>query len=161
MSDSEIALGEAPDPALVLRERVRIVLVRPLQPGNVGSVARAMANMGLRRLVIVDPPAFDLERARWMAAGGAALLDQAQFVGSVAQAVAGCALALGTTARVRRWAWPVISPRTLAQRCQSTVSSTSETVEAPVSIEPYNTPLRYHCADPPPLAPPVALQVTT
>lgn len=85
-----------------------MVLVRPVQPGNVGGVARAMANMGLGQLVLVDPPAFDLERARWMAAGGAGLLDRARFVATVAQAVEGCTLVLGTTARVRRWGWPVV-----------------------------------------------------
>lgn len=109
--------GEAhPELGQLLREQVRVVLVRPVQPGNVGAAARAMANMGLRQLVLVDPPAFDLERARWMAAGGAELLDQARFVGTVAEAVAGCALAVGTTARLRRWGWPTTDHHALARQ---------------------------------------------
>ena len=36
-------------------ERVRIVLVRPIRPGNVGAVCRAMVNMGLADLVLVSP----------------------------------------------------------------------------------------------------------
>ena len=46
---------------------LRIVLVRPQQPGNIGVAARALANHGITDLVLVDPPAFDAERARWMA----------------------------------------------------------------------------------------------
>jgi len=99
-----------------LREDIRIVLVNPLFPGNVGGAARAMKNMGLRRLVLVDPPAFDMERARWMAAGGKDLLETAEIVSSVEEAVADCALAVGCTARSRRWNWPVIEPAALAEK---------------------------------------------
>jgi len=99
-----------------LREDIRIVLVNPLFPGNVGSAARAMKNMGLRRLVLVDPPAFDMERARWMAAGGKDLLEKAEIVSSVEEAVADCTLAVGCTARSRRWNWPVVEPSALAQK---------------------------------------------
>ena len=67
---------------------VFVVLVRPLQPGNVGTAARAIANHGLGGLVLVDPPAFDPERARWMAPGAAEVIDRARFVGSVREAVA-------------------------------------------------------------------------
>jgi tRNA/rRNA methyltransferase len=88
----------------------RIVLVHPLFPGNVGAAARAMANTGVDELVLVDPPAFDMERARWMATGGVPLLERARFVGDVAEAVEGCVLAVGTSARPRRWGWPVWSP---------------------------------------------------
>ena len=101
------------DPEQTLREGVRIVLVRPIHPGNVGATARAMKNMGLRRLVVVDPPCFDLERARWMAGGGRDVLEAAQFVPDVASAVGDCDLAVGCTARMRRWDWPVWEPAAL------------------------------------------------
>ncbi len=100
-----------------LREQVRIVLVRPQHPGNVGSTARAMKNMGLRRLVIVDPPALDMERARWMATSARDLLDEVTFAATVAEAVADCELAVATTSRGRRWRWPVWTPTELATRC--------------------------------------------
>lgn len=99
-----------------LREDIRIVLVNPLFPGNVGAAARAMKNMGLRRLILVDPPAFDMERARWMAAGGKDILANARIVGTVAEALEDCVLAVGCTARVRRWNWPLVEPDELAQR---------------------------------------------
>ncbi|MCP4809242.1 MAG: RNA methyltransferase [Proteobacteria bacterium] len=90
------------------------MLVQPLQPGNVGAVARAMANTGLRRLVLVDPPSFDMERARWMASGGKRILDEARFVATVEEAVEGCTWAVGTTARKRRWEWAPMDPPSLA-----------------------------------------------
>lgn len=99
----------------MLAEHVVIVLVQPLHPGNVGGVARAMANFGLERLVLVDPPALDLERARWMASSGRRILDQARFVKTVDEALEGVTWAVGTTARRRRWQWPVVEPPGLAE----------------------------------------------
>ena len=99
-----------------LRENLRIVLVNPLFPGNVGATARAMKNMGLRRLILVAPPAFDMERARWMAGGGKDVLANARFVETVEEALEGCQLAVGCTARTRRWNWPVVTPTELAER---------------------------------------------
>ena len=100
----------------LLREDLRIVLVRPQHPGNVGACARAMMNMGLRQLTIVDPPVLDLERARWMATSGRSILAGARFTASVAEAVADCHWAVACTARSRRWRWPVLSDRELAAR---------------------------------------------
>lgn len=82
------------------------MLVRPQQPGNVGSVARAMNNMGLRKLVVVAPPAFDIDRARWMAPGSTFLLDEARYVATLSEAVADCHYVVATTARSRQWRWP-------------------------------------------------------
>lgn len=101
----------------VLREGVVVVLVRPLQSGNVGAAARAMKNMGLRRMVVVAPRAFDIDRARWMAPGAADVLDQARYVPDVATAVADCRLVVASTARVRHSPWPALEPEGLAQRC--------------------------------------------
>lgn len=101
----------------VLRERIVVVLVRPLQSGNIGSAARAMKNMGLRRLVIVAPPAFDIDRARWMAPGAEELLDHARFVPDVGAAVADCRFVVATTARRRHSPWPALEPEALASRC--------------------------------------------
>lgn len=98
-----------------LREGLRVVLVQPQQPGNVGAVARAMKNMGLRQLVVVDPaPGFDLERAGWMATGARDLLDEAAYVATVADALSGCDWAVACTARDRRWSWPVVGPDEVA-----------------------------------------------
>lgn len=103
------------DARAFLRERVLFVLVRPLQSGNVGAVARAMKNMGLRRLAVVAPPALDIDKARWMAPGAADLLDQARYVRSVADAVADCHLVVATTARGRHTGWPAHTPDAFAR----------------------------------------------
>ncbi len=96
-----------PDAALA---HVVVVLVRPIQSGNVGAAARAIANHGLGGLVLVDPPAFDPDEARWMAPGTEHVVHAARIVATVEEAVADRALVIGTTARPRRWDWPVWSP---------------------------------------------------
>ncbi len=83
---------------------IRIVLCRPKSPGNVGSVARAMKNMGFTRLVIADPlryddPGFFTTEARRMAWGAADLIDARQECGSIDAAIADAVLVVGTTAR--------------------------------------------------------------
>ena len=110
-TDDAAAQAEA-----TLRERIEIVLVRPLQSGNVGATARAMKNMGLRRLTVVGPRALDIDRARWMAPGATELLDEARWVGTVAEAVADCRFVAATTARGRHHAWPAYAPAGLAAR---------------------------------------------
>jgi TrmH family RNA methyltransferase len=94
-------------------DHVSIVLVRPQQPSNVGTAARAIANHGLGRLVLVDPPGFDPERARWMAPGAHEVIDQARFVRTVAEAVADRERVVATSGRWRRWTWPRWGPSEL------------------------------------------------
>lgn len=102
-------------PASLLAERVVIILVGPQHPGNVGAAARAMKNMGLRRLVIASPPpSFDPERARWMAPGAADILASARIVPDLDAALEGVHRAVATTARHRGDGQPVHEPATLA-----------------------------------------------
>ena len=83
---------------------VHIVLVAPRSAGNIGGAARAMANNGLGRLVLVAPPAFDPDRARWMAPGVHERIDSALIVGSVAEAIDSLDVVrvVGTSARAKR-----------------------------------------------------------
>jgi tRNA/rRNA methyltransferase len=82
-------------------ELCRVVLVDTHYPGNLGSVARAMANMGLRELVLVRPLASRTDdRARRMATHGEPVLDAARTVQELSDAVADCVVVAGTTARV-------------------------------------------------------------
>lgn len=89
-------------------EHVSIVLIRPQHSGNIGAVARSIANHGLGQLILVDPPAFDPDRARWMAPHAHHIIDEAKFVGSVEDAVSNAQLVLGTSARNRSWNIPFI-----------------------------------------------------
>ncbi len=97
------------------KQRVRVVLVKPLRCGNVGSTARAMKNMGLSRLYLVQPQEDRWDEAHRMAPGAHDLLDAAVHCDNTAQAVADCHCVVGTTARGRRFRWPVQEPAALAK----------------------------------------------
>lgn len=93
-----------------------IVLVRPQEEGNVGSVARAMANMGLSELVIVDPGAPIGDTAWAFGVGAHGILDRHRRVGSLDEALARYRRVVGTTStRDRRIApnVPLLTPREL------------------------------------------------
>src|SRR5512139_4331761 len=94
---------------------VNIVLVGTSHPGNIGSAARAMKNMGLDRLRLVAPERFPATEATVMAAGADAVLDRALVFPDVASAVADCGLVVGTTARSRHLPWRVVEPREAAR----------------------------------------------
>ncbi len=97
------------------KDRVRVVLVKPLRCGNIGSTARAMKNMGLTRLYLVQPQEDRWDLAERMAPGAQDVLDAAVHCDSTAEAVADCQSVIGTTARGRRFRWPVQEPRAMAR----------------------------------------------
>ena len=66
---------------------IRIVLVEPSHPGNIGAVARAMKNMGLRELVLVKPKLFPDPEATARASGADDVLAQARVVDTLAEAL--------------------------------------------------------------------------
>ena len=77
---------------------IRIVLVEPAGPLNVGSVARVMKNMGFHQLVLVNPHCDHLgEEARLMAVRAADILETAKVVESLPAALVGCVRAIATT----------------------------------------------------------------
>jgi len=80
---------------------IRIVLVEPSHPGNIGAVARAMKNMALSELVLVRPKAFPHPEAMARASGAVDLLARARVVESVVDAVADCGFVAATTSRPR------------------------------------------------------------
>jgi TrmH family RNA methyltransferase len=80
--------------------RVEVVLVRPRRPANVAAACRAMKNMGLRALCLVDPPrGLDDPEARALAYGAWDLLDGARHAGSLPEAVSASVAVVGTTGR--------------------------------------------------------------
>ncbi|WP_256206555.1 tRNA (cytosine(32)/uridine(32)-2'-O)-methyltransferase TrmJ [Pseudomonas sp. BAY1663] len=92
-------------------QNIRVVLVNTSHAGNIGGVARAMKNMGLSRLVLVDPEDFPSPHAVARASGATDILDAAQVVATLEEALVGCSLVLGTSARDRRIPWPLLDPR--------------------------------------------------
>jgi tRNA/rRNA methyltransferase len=95
--------------------RVRVVLVRTSHPGNIGAAARALLTMGLSQLVLVDPARFPDAEATALARGATAVLDGARCVGDLDEALAGCAFAIGLSARPREFAGRVLSLRVAAR----------------------------------------------
>ncbi|TNF34700.1 MAG: RNA methyltransferase [Gammaproteobacteria bacterium] len=92
-------------------ENIRIVMVKTMHPGNIGAAARAMKNMGLQRLYLVSPNDFPSFEASARAASATDVLQQAVVVNSLAEALQGCSLVAGTTARQRSVQWPQIDAR--------------------------------------------------
>src|SRR5437762_9716639 len=80
---------------------IRIVLVEPSHPGNIGAVARAMKNMALTDLVLVRPKAFPDPEATARASGAGDILQRAKVVDSVTDAVADAGFVAATTSRPR------------------------------------------------------------
>src|SRR5580693_798306 len=95
---------------------VRIVLIDPSHPGNIGSVARAMKNMALSDLVLVRPRAFPHAEAVALAAGADDILSAARIVGTVAEAIGDASFIAGTTSRPRSYYWEFTTPRDVAAR---------------------------------------------
>jgi tRNA/rRNA methyltransferase len=92
---------------------IRIVLVAPAGPLNIGSVARVMKNFGLRQLVLVNPQCDPLgDEALQMAVHAKDLLRDARRVNTIPEALAGCTHAIATTARQRGFHAPLESPQT-------------------------------------------------
>jgi len=99
-----------------LLDKVRVVLIRTTEPGNIGSAARAMKTMGLSQLVLVNPVEFPSAKATARASGADDLLANAQVVESLQEALQGCDLVLGTSARLRDLPWPLLNPREAADK---------------------------------------------
>jgi tRNA/rRNA methyltransferase len=78
---------------------VRIVMVRPRGSGNIGSVARAMKNLGAKELAIVGNARTQSFWARAMAVHGRDILAQAKGYPTIREAIADCTLVVGTTCR--------------------------------------------------------------
>jgi tRNA/rRNA methyltransferase len=95
--------------------RIRIVLVAPSHPGNIGAAARAMHTMGLARLVLVAPRQFPAPDADARATGATSLLDAARVVATLDEALVGAVLSIGLSARSREFAGRVLAVRDAAR----------------------------------------------
>jgi len=102
-----------------LFQRLRFVLVETSHPGNIGAAARAIKTMGFGRLILVNPrfdDALSHPEAIAFASGALDVLESAQIVGSVEQAVSGCNFVAAVSARLREFSPPILDPRAFASR---------------------------------------------
>jgi tRNA/rRNA methyltransferase len=84
--------------------------VRPETPENIGAAARAMKTMGFSRMIIVDSSAHRAPASGWMAHGSAEILADAVESASLAAAIEGAALVIGTSARSRAMTRVILTP---------------------------------------------------
>jgi tRNA (cytidine32/uridine32-2'-O)-methyltransferase len=99
----------------IVLQRIKIVLVEPSHPGNIGGAARAMKTMGMDQLVIVNPQRYPDPQADWRAAGAMDVLDAATVVVDLASALKNCHFVVGTSTRMRSIPWPVITAKDLGR----------------------------------------------
>lgn len=92
-------------------QSIRIVLVEPSHPGNIGATARAMKTMGLASLILVNPQVRPDAQSIALAAGAGDVLDTLTIVDSLAEAIGDCGLVVGLSTRARTLAWPALTPR--------------------------------------------------
>lgn len=97
-------------------ENIKIVMVGTTHPGNIGAAARAMNNMCLSRLVLVDPQCPIGETAYARASGAHAILDQRETYDRLDRAIADCHCVVATSARRRSLAWPELDATEMADK---------------------------------------------
>ncbi|HQQ62337.1 MAG TPA: tRNA (cytosine(32)/uridine(32)-2'-O)-methyltransferase TrmJ [Pseudomonadales bacterium] len=110
---------EPVDHLFPLLSNIRIVLINTQHPGNIGGTARAMKNMGLSQLVLVNPQDFPADKAIWRAGHALDVLDNTRVVSSLGEAIADCGLVLGTSARERSIPWPLHTAREAGEHAVS------------------------------------------
>jgi len=97
-------------------DNISIVLLQPRYSENVGAAARAMRNMGIRQLVIVDPQNFDLSKALKLATHFASdIIETSKFYSDLKEALSSFNYVVGTTARLGGQRQVVLTPLTLAR----------------------------------------------
>ncbi|MCK5725382.1 MAG: RNA methyltransferase [Thiotrichaceae bacterium] len=96
-------------------DNIRIILVRAFHPGNIGSAARAMKNMGITSLYLVDPTQFPNPEANKLACNAVDLIDNVTIVDSVYEACKDCRVVIASTARVRNFDLPELNPQESAE----------------------------------------------
>lgn len=97
-------------------KNIRIVLVEPQHPGNIGQAARAMKTMGLERLFLVNPKNFPCQEAFYRAAHADDVVRKANVVASFQEAIADCSVVFGTSVRERILAQTLLFPRDAAEK---------------------------------------------
>jgi tRNA (cytidine32/uridine32-2'-O)-methyltransferase len=95
---------------------IRIVLVEPTHPGNVGAVARAMKTMSLTRLVLVRPREFPSDEADRRAMGAVDILQRAHVTDELDDAIGDCRLVIGGSARARTFPHSLLDARQCGAR---------------------------------------------
>lgn len=109
-----------------INQFVQIVLVETSHPGNIGSVARAMKNMGLANLSLINPKKFPHQEAMALAGNATDVLDNAKIFSSIQEAVNTSKVIYATSARERTIEWPTLTANDAASEIQELVANEIE-----------------------------------
>ena len=105
---------------------INIVLVDTIHPGNIGSVARAMKTMGLKKLSLVNPRVFPSGEANALAGNATDVLDNAKIFTSIKDAIEQSTFVYATSSRDRSIQWPLMDAETAAKDICNEVNSNKE-----------------------------------
>src|SRR4030043_309823 len=97
-------------------DSISIILVRPKYPENIGSVARAMKNMGLNQLIVVDGCSPLHMNAYKLASGAENILERAEEYPALKEAIFEMGCVVGTTSRSGKERSPLLTPKALLKR---------------------------------------------
>jgi len=96
--------------------QIKIVLVEPSHPGNIGAAARAAKTMCIENLALVNPEDFPSGQARARATGAVDMLERAQVCTSLKEAIADCTFVVGASARIRGLQCPEVAPEDIGAK---------------------------------------------
>jgi len=105
------------------RDKIAIVLVEPQNPGNIGMVCRAMKNMGLNELRLVNPCQVDHPEAHKFAVSARDVLDSAKIFPTLTEALADTELSVATTRRHGKYRQEIYTPGEIVGRITSYLGS--------------------------------------
>jgi len=108
--------GSSAESAAVALTNMRVVLVEPQHPGNIGAVARAMKNMAFTQLALVNPADHLATEARMMAMHARDVLQNARVCTTLTEAIEDAGFIVGTTRRLGKARQALLTPRAMAPK---------------------------------------------
>lgn len=115
-------------------KHIKVVLMRTTHPGNVGAVARAMKNMGLNELKLVNPEfnkVLSEHEALRRSSGAEDVLENAVTYTSLDDAVSDCHILVGASARNRKMPWPLMNPHNCSEQMLQLLTQKDTSVSPP------------------------------
>ena len=109
-----------------MKSLVQIVLVETSHPGNIGSVARAMKNMGLSNLALINPKKFPHQEAIALAGNAVDIIKKAKIFTSIDSAVQNSKVIYATSARERAIDWSTVTAIDAADEIHELVTNKIE-----------------------------------
>ncbi|MDG1869883.1 MAG: RNA methyltransferase [Candidatus Thioglobus sp.] len=109
-------------------DKVRIVMVNTTEPGNIGAAARAMKNMSLKRLFLVNPSNYPSAVATARASGADDVLSSAVICNSLEEALLGTHLVIGASARQRNIKWKQLDVIDTCSEIQASIAKSNQEV---------------------------------